>query len=244
MDLRVARLNGANMLATARPLVRDASPQVRREIALMMQDPATMLPVYQYPRQVEPPAEWLEAMSGLISQYDGRDRWYLEALGIAARGREDAIYARMKSQGTPLTAAQAGIIWELRPRTALPDLIARIKDQSLPQADRLMALDTLGQMQWPEAARALEAFILAPSVPAPLVERAFNLYSHQLFSWWIDARTTPALPDVMKKGFSLPGTQSAAVTVADALGDRRYLPELLAFRESGIGQPGRSRPGD
>ena len=33
----------------------------------------------------------------------------------------------------------------------------------------------------------------------------------------------------MKKGFSLPGTQSAAVTVADALGDRRYLPELLAF---------------
>jgi putative heme-binding domain-containing protein len=33
----------------------------------------------------------------------------------------------------------------------------------------------------------------------------------------------------MKKGFSLQGTQSAAVTVADSLGDRRYLPELLAF---------------
>ncbi len=59
----MARLNGADMLATARPLVRDASPQVRREIALMLQDPTTMLPAYLYPRQVEPPAEWLEAMT-------------------------------------------------------------------------------------------------------------------------------------------------------------------------------------
>jgi putative heme-binding domain-containing protein len=209
--------------------VRDASPQVRREIALMLQDPTTMLPAYLYPKQVEPPAEWLEAMSGLIAQYDGRDRWYLEAIGIAARGREDAIYARIKSQGARLTPAQAGILWELRPRTALPDLVARMNDSSLPQTDRAMAIDTLGQMQWPEAARALETFIVAPATPTPLVERAFANYSHQLFSLWMDSRTSPALPDVMKKGFSLPGTQSAAVTIADALGDRRYVPELLAF---------------
>jgi putative membrane-bound dehydrogenase-like protein len=229
LGLRVARAQGMNMLATSRPLVRDASPQVRREIALMLQDSTTMLPAYLYPRQVEPPAEWLEAMTGLISQYDGRDRWYLEALAIAARGREDAIYARMKSQGTPITPAQAGILWALRPRTALPDLVARANNSSLAETDRAMALDTLGQMQWPEAARALEAFITAPNVPTPLVERAFNNYSHQLFSLWIDARTSQALPAVMQKGFSLPGTQSAAVTIADALGDRQYLAQLIAF---------------
>jgi putative membrane-bound dehydrogenase-like protein len=238
LGLRVARLHGADMLATSRPLVRDTSPQVRREIALMLQDPTTMLPAYLYPKQVEPPAEWLEAMTGLIAQYDGRDRWYLEALGIAARGREDAIYARIKSQGAArITPAMAGVVWELRPRTALPDLVARIKDASIPQADRAMAIDTLGQMEWPEAARALEAFITAPNVPAPLVERAFNVYSHQLFSLWMDARTSPALPEVMKKGFSLPGTQSAAVTVADALGDRRYLPELLSFAKQESATP-------
>ena len=230
LGLRVARLNGADMLATSRPLVRDASPQVRREIALLLQDPSTMLPAYAYPKQVDPPAEWLEAMSGLISQYDGQDRWYLEALGIAARGREDAIYARMKSQGGALiTPAQANVLWAIRPRTALPDLVARMNDASQPQTDRAMAIDTLGQMQWPEAARALEAFITAPGVPTPLVERAFNNYSHQLFSLWIDARKSQALPAVMQKGFSLPGTQSAAVTVADALGDRQYLPQLIAF---------------
>ena len=52
LGLRVARLHGADMLATSRPLVRDASPQVRREIALMLQDPTTMLPAYLYPKQV------------------------------------------------------------------------------------------------------------------------------------------------------------------------------------------------
>jgi putative membrane-bound dehydrogenase-like protein len=238
LGLRVARLHGADILSTAKPLVRDASPQVRREIALLLQDPSTMLPAYLYPRQVEPPAEWLEAMTGLIAQYDGRDRWYLEALGIAARGREDAIYARMKSQnGGKISATQAGILWELRPRTALPDLVARINNASLSEADRAMALDTLGHMQWPEAARALESFITASGTPTPLVERAFHLYSHQLFSLWMDARKSPALQAVMQKGFSLPGTQSAAVTVADALGDRQYLPELLAFAKQESASP-------
>ena len=33
----------------------------------------------------------LDALVELAKQYDGKDRWYLAALGIAARGREDAL---------------------------------------------------------------------------------------------------------------------------------------------------------
>ena len=186
LALRVARLSGADMLATARPLVRDGSPQVRREIALMLQDPTTMLPAYLYPKQVEPPAEWLEAMTGLIAQYDGSDRWYLESLAIAARGREDAIYARLKSQGSSITPAQAGILWALRPRTALPDLVARANNASLPQPDRATGdrharTDAVAG----GGARAGSVHHGAARTPTPLVERAFANYSHQLFSLWI-----------------------------------------------------------
>src|SRR5256885_296178 len=39
LGLRVARLHGANMLALSKPLLGDPSPQVRREIALMLRDP-------------------------------------------------------------------------------------------------------------------------------------------------------------------------------------------------------------
>ena len=236
LGLRVARLHGANMLTLSKPLLGDPSPQVRREIALMLRDPdpALMLPPYLYKEQVQPSAEWLDAMAQLAQQYDGKDRWYLEALGIAARGREDALYARLKSQSADISSAAFNqLVWGLRPKTALPDLVATINSTLTPIQERTVALDTLGWMQWPEAARAVESLIVAASTPPALVERAFGLYSHQLFSMWMDARTSPALPAVMRKAFSAPGTQSAAVVVADALNDSRYLPDLLTLAKSG-----------
>ncbi len=240
LGLRVARLHRANMLAVSKPLLRDPAPQVRREIALMLRDPdpALMLPPYLYKEQVQPSEEWLDAVVQLATQYDGKDRWYLEALGIAARGREDALYARLKSQ-SPATSNPAfnQLVWELRPRTALPDLITTINNSSTPIAERTAAVDTLGWMQWPEAARALEAFITSSSAPPALAERAFGLYSHQLFGMWMEARTSPALPAVMRKGFAASGTQSAAVALADALGDTQYLPDLVALASSGSAAP-------
>src|SRR5690606_24004862 len=91
LGLRVARLYGGDILSLSAPLLRDASPQVRREIAILLRDtdPARMQPPYLHSAQVTPTAAWLDAMETLIAQYDGTDRWYLEALAIAARGRED-----------------------------------------------------------------------------------------------------------------------------------------------------------
>jgi putative membrane-bound dehydrogenase-like protein len=240
LGLRVARLHGANMVTMAKPLLRDPSPQVRREIALMLRDsnPALMLPPYLSKDQTQPSEEWLDAMVALASQYDGKDRWYLEAIDIAARGREDALYGALKSRnaGKP-NAAFSQLVWGLRPRTALPDLIAAVNSPSTPTPERLVALDTIGSMQWPEAARAIEAFMSAPSTPPDLVERAFGLYSHQLFSLWMDSRTSPALPAVMRKAFATPRMQSAAVAVADALDDPQYLVDLVTLAKSGSAAP-------
>ncbi len=240
LGLRVARLHGANMLTVSKPLLRDQSPQVRREIALMLRDPspALMMPPYLYKEQVQPTQEWLDAMVQLATQYDGKDRWYLEALGIAARGREEALYAGLKSLNVgQSTAAFHQLVWELRPKTALPDLVTAISSASTPMPERMIALDTIGWMQWPEAARALESFIISSSAPPALVERAFGLYSRQLFGMWMDARTSPALPAVMRKGFAAAGTESAAVAVADALGDAQYLPDLASVAKSGSAAP-------
>ena len=127
LGLRVAQLNGANMLSVVKPLLHDSSPQVRREVALMLRDRdrGVMLPPYVYKEQKQPPAEWLDAMAQLVSQYDGKDRWYLEAIGIAARGREDALYARLKTDASARSSATfSRLVWELRPKTALGDLVA------------------------------------------------------------------------------------------------------------------------
>jgi hypothetical protein len=187
-------------------------------------DRGVMLPPYVYKEQKQAPAEWLDAMAQLVSQYDGKDRWYLEAIGIAARGREDALYARLKNDASARSSATfSRLVWELRPKTALGDLIAVLNSPSASSEQRTNALDTLGAMEWPEAARALEAFITSPSSAPPLVEHAFGLYSHQLFSWWMDARTSPALPQIVRKMFAAPGAQVAAVAMVDVLGDAQYV---------------------
>ena len=46
LGLRVLRRSGADMIAVARPLAGDASPQVRREIAVLLQEPSRMTPAY------------------------------------------------------------------------------------------------------------------------------------------------------------------------------------------------------
>ncbi len=238
LGLRVARATGADMLTFSKPFLRDPAPKVRREIALMLQDPTKMLPAYAYPAQVQPSAEWLDAMATLASQYDGKDRWYLEALGIAARGREDALYARLKAQTTPRPAGQMGqLVWEMRPKAAIPDLVATLNSASAPAADKTVALDTLGNMEWPEATRAVETFILASATPPALAEHAFEVYSHQLFSLWTDARKSPSLAPIMRKAFTLPGAQSAAVTLADSLNDPALAPELLTLAKTAAATP-------
>jgi putative heme-binding domain-containing protein len=123
-------------------------------------------------------------------------------------------------------------VWELRPNTALPDVIAALNNPSGSMAERTAALDVLGNMEWPEAARAIEALLTAPSTPPALADRAFALYSHQLAGLWADAKTSPALPGVLRKGFASQGQQTAAVAIADGLSDPQYLPDLASVAKS------------
>src|SRR5258708_38961197 len=111
----------------------------------------------------------MDTWVALAKQYDAKDRWYLEALGIAARGREEAIYARLRAQRDGITPAVFNqLLVELRPKTALPDLIAVVNDGAADVRRRLQALDALGSMQCPEAAHAVVALAVSDGAPRPL----------------------------------------------------------------------------
>ena len=84
---RAARLIGMDVPALAKELANDAHPFLRREAALAMRyepDDAKAIPV----------------LVALADKYDGKDRWYLEALGIGAEGRETAVLEAWKTDGT------------------------------------------------------------------------------------------------------------------------------------------------
>jgi putative membrane-bound dehydrogenase-like protein len=237
LGLRVLRRAGADMIAVSRPLARDSSPQVRREIALLLQDRSRMTPAYQVGDQVPAPASVIDLLAELARQYDGKDRWYLAALGIAARGREDALYQRLRPIHPQWTHALGQLLWEIRAPASLPDLLEATRSDALGMPGRLQALEALSAMSSPEAARAVQSIIASDSTPAPLVERALTRFHQQVFSQWTEAQKSPDMPAVVRKALARPSLQAVGVELASALGDPAYAPDLMALAKSETADP-------
>ncbi len=111
--LRLARQQKLDLLPVVKKLVSDPSPQVRREAALALHGE----------RSSAAAALWAE----LAGQHDGRDRWYLEALGIGAEGNWDACFeAWLAHAGNQWnTPTGRDIIWRSRSGQT-PDYLAKL----------------------------------------------------------------------------------------------------------------------
>ena len=170
-------------LLRERGLARDASPALRREVALQLRGLA-----------LEPK---LDLLLELAERFDGADRAYLEAFGLAAEGppgdaeaaaEGDALYAALAAElgGPPLEwdARFEGLAWRLHPRAAIPDLLARAASAELPLEARKRALDALAFLPDRAAAEA----VLVAALSGPEDARAYA-------SWWIEDRETNAWRD-------------------------------------------------
>jgi hypothetical protein len=100
--LRAARAAGVEVIPLVEKLAVDPAPEVRRECAIALRkNPSPKVP-----------ALWAE----LASRHDGKDRWYLEALGIGAQGREVECFDawRAKAGDGWNTPAGRDIVWRSR----------------------------------------------------------------------------------------------------------------------------------
>ncbi len=113
VGLRAARQIGLDLTPIVERLAADPAPRVRRECAVALRGL----------RSPEAPALWAE----LAARHDGKDRWYLEALGIAADGRWNACLRAWLDRVGPAWDSPAGrdIVWRSR-ADATPDYLARI----------------------------------------------------------------------------------------------------------------------
>ncbi|MEM1225351.1 MAG: PVC-type heme-binding CxxCH protein [Planctomycetota bacterium] len=124
--IRMAKQQSTNVAKRCHSLSADASAAVRRELALALRYDETDLM----------PEVWAE----LAAQYDGRDRWYLEALGIGSDLRADECFqAWMQTvSGDWDTAAGRDIAWRTRAQAAAAPLAELIADptRSVSETDR------------------------------------------------------------------------------------------------------------
>jgi putative membrane-bound dehydrogenase-like protein len=113
--IRAARQLKKDLSPILSRLVRDKSAPVRREVALALRGNNT--------------AEAAKLWTTLALQYDGKDRWYLEALGIAAEKNWDLYFKTwQKEVGKDWNSADGkDIVWRARTKDALPLLADIIK---------------------------------------------------------------------------------------------------------------------
>jgi putative membrane-bound dehydrogenase-like protein len=141
---------GKDALFVAR-VIKDPSPAVRRQIAIALHG--------------MPDTEKLWA--ALAMQHEGKDRWYLEALGIGAAGKDDACFdtwlAAVGAQWN--TPAGRDIVWRLRSAKSAEYLARIIVDQSVAPEEKprfVRAFDFLPAS--PQKSQALVA--IASTAPA------------------------------------------------------------------------------
>jgi len=129
-DLRITGLRAAaqlnsDLIGTIKQLINDPDPQVRRECAIALYHNKS--------------AEAAEIWATLASQHDGRDRWYLEALGIGADKQWDKFFAAYQAKVKDPLASEAGrdMVWRARTEKTVPYIAALASDNSTPINNRL-----------------------------------------------------------------------------------------------------------
>jgi hypothetical protein len=141
--LRIAREKKLDVISYVKMLVNDPSAKVRRECAIALRHNASP----------EAPKLWAE----LAQQHDGKDRWYLEALGIGADKQEDKFFdAWLAKAGKDWnTPAGRDIVWRSRAGKSAELLSQIIMDPATPEAERARYLRAFDFIKGPEKNAAL-----------------------------------------------------------------------------------------
>jgi hypothetical protein len=147
--LRLARQSKLDVIPYVNMLVKDPSPQVRRECAIAL----------RHHSGEDAPKLW----ATLAAQHDGKDRWYLEALGLAADRQEEKFFDAWLAQVGENWNTPAGrdLIWRSRSIKAPALLVKIITDANTPAKEKSRYLRALDFIKGPEKEAALLELVTA-----------------------------------------------------------------------------------
>lgn len=228
-DVRIAALRALDQHQAASievlgSLVNDKSPQVRRELLLALRD-------------AEQDA-CRELLLALAEQYDGYDRFYLEALLLALDGKEqvrEEIAAAMKDRSD---RTAAGLLWALKPADALVRFSQTAADANRPLTERAIAADFLAQLADPKAGEVLLELI-DESTPPTLAKPALRGLAANIEGRWKSLAKGTDLVARIEPWAKNETTRADALKLAHALGTRpifqwRLSPALRAEASEGF----------
>ena len=212
LALRVARHHGLDLGSRLSEMSSDPDAGVRREVALMLRE----VPLHNRV------PEWLR----LAGSYDGADRWYAGALGIAAAEAEDPIFKALRSQEPAWSSRVADLYRVLQAPASVPYLSSVARDRSAPPTQRIEALDALAWQPSEPVALTVATLAGDPSEDPEMRRKALYYLGKQVFSEWSGQRSHPTVLRAVKHALGDRRSRAAALELADQLADSVLEPEL------------------
>jgi len=165
---RALKDDSESFLDYASIAVHDPSPQVRREVAISLRDKS-----------------WKDSgqlIKELFNGYDGNDAWYLEALGMAADGKEEMTYQEILNDQpqdpSKWSDAFASLVWRIHPKSAINALKDRTIAEGLSTELKIQAVDALAFINDRDAVAAM--FDIQKSSSDNTVK--------EMAQWWLNFR--------------------------------------------------------
>ena len=199
-------------------ILYDPSAAVRREALVLLQkaDPQKAGPMI------------LE----LAKQYDGKDRFYLAAVGIAVghydQKRRETILAEFNNVFPEINDKVAGLIWELQPPGIVPLLAKRLGDSKLTDNQRGPIFDILLASPDKQAGPiVLQALALETSVA--LRDKILTGMSTNMKGNWKLLAKSPEMVSVIKKLLEASPTRNAGLALIGLTRSKEFQNEALRF---------------
>ena len=161
---RSLRRVGENMLPYAKNLASDSDTGIRRDVLLSLRSVT-----FEKSKNL-----FVELAKG----YAGKDKNYLEAIGLGAAGKENEVWKHLRNSlgftdSSEWTDSFARITWRLWPSEAIPDLSSRAKNQNLSIEQRKFAIESI-------------AFINHENAPDALLKLGKFVEEKQLNEWIVE----------------------------------------------------------
>ena len=217
---RTLKNDEQNLLRYAKIAANDPSPALRREAAISLRD--------------VPLADAQEIVTTLIDGYDGKDPYYLSALGTALEGKEDEIYPTLIAESddpAQWSEKLANLVWELHPAAAVEPLKTRAMSKQLSEEERKKALTALAFIDDKAAVQAMMDVSYSKDEIAKMADWWLNFRKsntwYALWDWEGKTGTSSQVPA------ELAGYQQQVTNTAVSLEERIKAAEAMAADEAG-----------
>src|SRR5579872_2546477 len=184
LAVRILRRHGDEFAADLFRLARDPDGEVLKEVLLAIG------------KSKHPSAT--DLLVALFERYDGSDRYLLEALGVAARGREAEVFdVVIERPNSPVTPRLVNIARVLKPGDAAKYLASRLASADLPSDAAQSLLTALAATATPAAGQSVIE-LLNSKASLEIKKLALDAVRRNISGAWRGLAAEPALESALR----------------------------------------------